>query len=246
MTFFDFSPRNYERLIEEYLKKGYHFCLFNQALNWEGNPIVFFRHDIDLDIAAALELAKLEKKCEIHSTYCFSLSSPYYNLLGKLERSIIREISDNGHDIALHYDSSQYEDSFFGISQEIEIFYLLFPFSNKQIFSIHRPVKLSESSSIDHMTNLSSTIILEHPIFYISDSTGQWLYGQPLQSLEFEQLKNMQVLTHPVWWIREGTNPLDKIEDSLLENFKAKKEYLHVYFPKLFKILSEREIKNAD
>ena len=40
---------------------------------------------------------------------------------------------------------------------------------------------------------------------------GVFKYGNPVNSEEFQQNKTMQILIHPIWWISEGNNRLDKI-----------------------------------
>lgn len=231
----EFSPTSYKQLVETFLMAGYRFNLFCESL-WEEKLTVFFRHDVDVDVFAALGLAKLEKESDIKSTYCFSLCSPYYNLFSPIERSVIKDISEMGHDIAFHFDNVDSDGTPQNIYHEIEIFFSLFPFANKKIFSLHRP-KILNGQKVDHLMNLSSTQIDGHNVFYVSDSTGKWLYGYPLSSKEFAYRMNMQVLTHPIWWMRNGQDPFEKLDRSLSAINDEKKEYLAVYLPKLFRAL---------
>ena len=64
---------------------------------------------------------------------------------------------------------------------------------------------------------------------YFSDSRGQFNYGNPLDSDEFKKGLNIQLLTHPIWWIGDGNNvnerlkwfkkhKIDMIEKSLSDN----------------------------
>jgi hypothetical protein len=240
----NFSTSGYEELIDAFLVAGYRFSKFEEKLVPGERPLVLFRHDIDLDVLAAYELAKLEKKLEIQSTYCFAITSPYYNIFSHTERALVMEIFALGHDIALHYDSSLHGDASNGLFRELEIFTSFFPFANTKIFSLHRPVSISENSAVDHLVNMSSKILWDTPFFYISDSTGQWLFGHPLQSSGFLDRQNMQVLTHPIWWIRKGTNQLEKIKDSFIQNTNIKNNFLRLYLPKLFNLLGESDDKD--
>ena len=45
------------------------------------NNSFFLRHDVDISLKKALEMAEVEATRKLHSTYYILLSSPYYNAL---------------------------------------------------------------------------------------------------------------------------------------------------------------------
>jgi hypothetical protein len=76
-------------------------------------------------------------------------------------------------------------------------------------------------------------------VAYISDSTGRWRYGQPLESAAFKARKPIQLLTHPIWWIQEGETANQKLERWLYTDYDYNRATLREFLPKLFK-LNER------
>jgi hypothetical protein len=134
-----------------------------------------------------------------------------YNLLSKESTEIIKEIKSLGHRISLHFDSEIYADIHNGFQLEKQIFNKIFD-ENIDIISYHRPPKKILNKEIelnDFKTTYDNEFFKE--IKYFSDSSGIFKYGNPVNSEEFKQKKTMQILIHPIWWISEGNNRLDKI-----------------------------------
>ena len=71
---------------------------------------------------------------------------------------------------------------------------------------------------------------------YISDSTGRWRYGHPIESVAFNARKPIQLLTHPIWWVQEGETPTEKLERWLYSDFHNNRLTLKQFLPKLFKL----------
>ena len=45
----------------------------------EADTIFFLRHDVDISIKKAVEMAEVEQAAGLHSTYYILLTSPFYN-----------------------------------------------------------------------------------------------------------------------------------------------------------------------
>jgi len=89
----DFTIKKYEQLISV-LKPGDYTVL--KYLK-QGNSFIL-RHDVERMIGNALEMAKLENKHGIKSTYYFRI--PY-----SFNRKIIDKIHKKGHEIGYHYET---------------------------------------------------------------------------------------------------------------------------------------------
>lgn len=70
-----FSYKDYVRLLSELEKAGYSCAAFPAAeeLLKRNKKFVLMRHDVDMDLGKALELAEIEKSFGILATYFFML-----------------------------------------------------------------------------------------------------------------------------------------------------------------------------
>ena len=73
-------------------------------------PLVIMRHDIDMDLEAALKISSLEKDLGIHSTYFFMVCCPLYNVFSSNGAEQVKEILAAGHHFGLHFDCALYQD----------------------------------------------------------------------------------------------------------------------------------------
>ena len=64
-----FSIKEYKKLIKFFKSLGYNFVFFSK--NIKKNKNILLRHDVDIDILKAYEMAKIENKLNIKSTYFF-------------------------------------------------------------------------------------------------------------------------------------------------------------------------------
>jgi hypothetical protein len=209
----DFTPAAYTDLIQQFKDAGYSFIKFTDTPS--SAPYVYWRHDVDISLDAAYQIAALEHEMNIHATYFVLLRSPLYNLFSARAGEILNQVIAWGHDIALHIDLSLYGADVSGaVMQEIALLQQFYPQANTQIVSFHRPGVMGKSI---YEVQLPIRHTYEAPFFkaiqYISDSKGRWHYGHPLESAAFQAKQPMQVLTHPIWWVHPGANPIEKLRD---------------------------------
>ena len=74
----DFSRRHYTELLHAAQNGGYRFVHFDKTPE-PGD--LFLRHDVDLSLDAALEMAELEARLDVRATYFLMTQSVFYNLL---------------------------------------------------------------------------------------------------------------------------------------------------------------------
>lgn len=182
------------------LRKKYKFKFFNEKI-FKYKDIIL-RHDVDYHIDYALELAKIEKKLNIKSTYFFLLRSDFYNLFSFESINKINIIKKLGHKISLHFDDAIYnknlkinflrEKKFFEKMMNVKI----------DIISFHRPLKKYIQSN-KRVFGISHTYQSKYmkKIKYFSDSRNKFSYGNPLSTLEYKKNISMQILIHPIWWV---------------------------------------------
>jgi len=233
-----FSLAHYGELIAEFAARGYSLAQFQVNSQAEtGSPKLFLRHDVDVDLNAALTLARFEKLQNIQASYFFLLRGPFYNVLSEKGETIVNEIHECGHDVALHVDLSLYDGNLeTAVMNEIDCLARLFPYINRNIFSVHKPATISigQQLSIWNLENVSSETLFGRAVEYVSDSTGTWRYVHPLESSAFQTRSDMQLLTHPIWWACEGRTPREKVEASISHNQSTITDLLRRHLPKLF------------
>ena len=122
-----------------------------------------------------------------------------------------------------------YEDVNFGLNQEIKLFQSYFE-DEIDIISIHRPNEdfLKNPENFFTIHNSYEKRFTKDNISYYADSRGSFRFGDPLDSDCFKENKNIQLLTHPVWWMT-GEKNISSCVDKVISN---KEDELRNYFKK--------------
>jgi len=183
------------------LRETYTFITFQEGKKISGGRstgLVILRHDVDMDLEAAVRLSSLEKERGVYSTY-------------------LRILADGQH-FGLHFDCSLYQDiTSDNISHYVSKECLLLEqFFERPVeaVSFHRPGKLEMSGvPLDGWPHSYERVFLEE-FEYFSDSRAKWSKGNPLESGAFSEKKNLHILIHPVWWktlTKNGRECLDSV-----------------------------------
>jgi hypothetical protein len=215
----EFNYGDYRRLINT-LKEDYSFTCFSDV-KFSNVPIkrkILLRHDIDLSLEKALEMAEIENDLGVSAIYFLYLRSPFYNIFSVKEEKIIQRIIALKHNIGLHFDFAKYDDLSISemslqIKREVEFMQNFYNIKLDSV-SFHRPLPLEYFSKLE----LADFPHVFEPVFvnnfkYLADSRGVWRYGHPLDSREYEEKKNMHILIHPIWWNKESVADLECIRN---------------------------------
>ena len=233
----EFSLESFRELLSVLKNTNYILCLFGEIEQrlQERHPFVVLRHDIDISLRAALEVASVEHEFGVQATYFVSLNSPFYNALSCSNAAILQQLHQMGHEIALHVDLRKYNDDYAMALEEVHVLSRFYPFVNTQLVSLHSPICLEQRliTSCKELNNVYGPF-LKNEMAYISDSTGRWRYGYPLDSEAFFSRKPIQLLTHPIWWIQEGESPRRKLEHWLKSDYLNTLAFAQEYLPKLY------------
>ena len=220
-----FTYAEYEQMLT-ILLEDYEFISFSRAKfsREKLDKKVLLRHDIDQSLEKTQRIAEIEANLGISSTYFLLLRSPFYNMFSCDQETLIGNIINKNHFIGLHFDYSGY--SFNTISQLAHQVVLEAEFIQKYFnvkvdaVSFHRPVDINYLRKLELSLYPHSyeSIFLEQ-YKYFADSRGKWRFGGPLDSEEFRQKKNLQILVHPEWW---NETELESVQS--LNNYR--KDYL--------------------
>jgi hypothetical protein len=235
----EFSLEGYSQLLSAFTEQGYSFCNYEEidARLEDERPFVILRHDIDISLRPALEIARIEHEKGIQATYFVLLRSPFYNALSRSNAEILSQIHAYGHEIATHVDLTIYDNDCVKALAEVELFSKCYPYIHTGLLSLHSPYDL-HLMPIDVLPELNTVYgsAVRGEVAYISDSTGRWRYGQPLESEAFKARKPIQLLTHPIWWVQEGETASQKLERWLYTDYGYNRATLREFLPKLFKL----------
>jgi hypothetical protein len=227
--FDDLSTHNYEEFLNHFLESDYALVSFagSKTRKDPDRPYAVIRHDIDFDCELALQIAQLENRLSVKSTFFFLISSESYNVASSRNRTYIEQIRDLGHEISIHFDPVVYTDFIKGFQCERLFFESLFDVSI-EVISLHRPTPyfLEYDQPICDVEHTYQSKYFEK-LKYFSDSTGVWRYGHPANSTEFTERKNLHILIHPIWWLvsDDETNNQDKIKRHYLQRVEQVKKH---------------------
>ena len=179
-----FDLTHYRELLDAAKAGGYRFANF-EAEPQPGDILV--RHDVDLSLEAALELARLEHEAGVRATYFLMTESVFYNLDSELGRETLRELRSLGHAVGLHavYPRASRDDRF------------------DAALAWHNPDSQFMHEPVSGFVN-----VMQPPWFtkgkYRSDSNQHWREGCPHDELRAGKFEWLQLLTHPEIWVYEG------------------------------------------
>lgn len=208
----EFSSDGYASIINAAKAAGYTMGPIRERRALQGSRSMLLRHDVDLSLECAVALAENEHALEVSSTYFILLHNDFYNPLSPSGRKHVRRLVELGHEVGLHWDSSQHapdpallKGTF---TREVD---LLSEIASQPVVSAsqHIPIDsplLDVKPYIDH--ECYDPEIQEH-FTYVSDSAMRWRERTPLDLID--QGVGIQFLAHPIWWTIEGTDFRDKL-----------------------------------
>jgi hypothetical protein len=189
------------------------------ALN-SGRPTILLRHDVDLDLAAALKMGEIENRRGIASTYMVMTTSPFYRIDESCSITQLRQLYAMGHEIALHFDFP--DASMRSAPPSIDEVAPLVDVAARRIedvvgspvrsVSFHRPLPAFLKGPL-HVSGRVNAYAHELMEWYLSDSAGRWREGEPLPMLERPKGKLLQLLIHPIWWGDRHRSGPERLQD---------------------------------
>jgi len=237
----DFSYSYYENLLME-IKSNFNQCIFSQVpeliTREYSKPALLLRHDVDLDLNKALEMARLENKLGVKACYMIMVNCPFYSLKDQNNKTIISELTEMGIEIGLHFDTagranqvnpSDFRQLLDAIKADCR--FLEDSLSVKvSSVSFHRPQKqlIGGSLLIEGLVNAYAADLMG---WYLSDSKGNWREGEPIASIKNPKGKLLQLLVHPIWWDKTHATAIDRLQ---------------AFYDKSVKTLSIEESRNFD
>ena len=206
----DFTYDNYRRLIR-LAKQSYVFRTFDQFSPDE--RFALWRHDVDLSMHAARNLARIETDEGVVATYLLQLHSEFYNLFEADVVDCVREIIAGGHRLGLHFDSHFYGIESAGrldehLRRERDVIAGFFG-RPVDVFSFHKTTPFTMSCrdwQYGGMINAYADYF-QTQVGYCSDSNGYWRHRRLEDVVVAASDPRLHVLTHDGWWQAEAMSP---------------------------------------
>ncbi|MGH3135401.1 MAG: hypothetical protein ACRDPV_02755 [Gaiellaceae bacterium] len=197
-----FDLSHYREILEAAQTGGYRFRAFGEGPE-RGD--LFLRHDIDLSLDAALQMADLEAEVGVLATYLLMADSVFYNLGSSEGVAAIARLRELGHAVGLHavYPNVQLDERF------------------DAVVSWHNPQAAYMSERIDGAINVYAEPYFSPPA-YRSDSNQHWRSGCPHEELRGGGFPWLQILVHPEIWVYQGAT-MGQTMRSMLNAEKARR-----------------------
>ena len=195
-----FELRHYAELLEAARKSGYRFSFFDREPE-AGD--VLLRHDVDLALDPAIEMAELEAGMGIGATYFLMTRSELYNLDAASGEAAVERLRELGHRIGLHgvYPHAGLDGRF------------------DPVVAWHTPEPDFMTLPIEGAVNVMQPGFFD-PSHYRSDSNRRWRHGCPHEQLARGEFEWLQLLVHPELWVYPG----ETMREAMLALLDAERE----------------------
>jgi hypothetical protein len=193
-----FDLAHYRELLDAARAGGYRFASFDRAPE-PGDLLL--RHDVDLSLDAALQLAEVEADADAVATYFLMTRSEFYNLDSASGQAAIERLRELGHRLGVHAIWPQVEhDERLG-----------------DVLAWHNPEPEYMREPVEGLTNVMAAPWAD---VYRSDSNRHWRQGCPHEELAAGAFERLQILTHPEIWVYPG----DTMRETMLAMLDAERE----------------------
>jgi len=209
------------------------------------------RHDIEFSLDRAYQIALVEQKIGVQSTYNIQVRNNNYNAFSERNIGLARDIWEMGHHIGLHVHmegfnkhqiltQSTYFEFVDYIRKDAEnLSHYLDISIDRFVFHRPKPMWLKEPVQVNGLLNLYDTPFFHYyegnrpdnmEVFYFSDSNHSWKWGHPLtepsnikNGSHPVEIKKLQLLMHPYSWTNKGYSNDENFHSLIHEkNFETK------------------------
>ena len=186
-----FELRHYAELLEAARQGGYRFAFFDREPR-AGDLLL--RHDVDLSLDAAVQMAELEAGVGAPATYFLMTRSEFYNLDAPSGVRALERLRELGHRVGLH-----------GVHPDAALDERFDP-----VVAWHTPDPEYMTAPVEDAVNAMQPGYFD-PDRYRSDSNRRWRHGCPHEPLARGEFEWLQLLVHPEWWVFPGSTEREAV-----------------------------------
>jgi hypothetical protein len=225
-----FSSNDYKEIIRLIKATGLN-CDYPKALTRD--RFILSRHDVEYSVERAYALSRIEDSLDFTADYFFQWTNNSYNILSRRNMEMIKDMSERGHRIGLHFALNGLTDMELirkQIIKETNILSEMFGFEIRQ-FSIHRPSKDVLKANLkfpglinayqDEFFTFSENAATDAnlKVKYLSDANHIWRYGYP-DAETLSRHDKIQILTHPFGWTKKGYDNFENYKTLIREKYE--------------------------
>jgi hypothetical protein len=193
-----FDLAHYRELLDAAFAGGYRCAFFDRP---PAAGDLLLRHDVDLSLEAAVELAELEAAAGARATYFLMTRSEFYNLESPPGERTLARLRELGHRVGLHavWPRAELDERF------------------DAVVAWHNPDPEYMRAPVEGAANA-----MEPPWadVYRSDSNQHWRGGCPHEELAAGAFERLQLLIHPEIWVYPGST----MRETMLAMLDAERE----------------------
>jgi peptidoglycan/xylan/chitin deacetylase (PgdA/CDA1 family) len=194
------------------------------------------RHDVDIDIEAAVAMAEIEAEFGIRSTFFFLTGCDTYNAASAANRRHLRRLTEQGFEVALHFDPLLYpgladEELLPAVRREAD---WLGEIAGRPVrsISLHNPSVHGRYPAFKDFINAYDPAFFD-PKRYLSDSCMGFRGKDPFEFIREREQQPVQILLHPFHYSDRGggypelyTRFLKRFADRIDETMKVNDTYV--------------------
>jgi hypothetical protein len=193
-----FDLEHYRGLLGAAHAGGYRWAFFDR----EPEPgDLLLRHDVDLSLEAALQIAELEAEAGAAATYFLMTRSEFYNLASPSGEHALERLRELGHRVGLHavWPRADLDERF------------------DPVVAWHNPDPEYMWEPVEGAVNVMRPPWAD---VYRSDSNQHWRQGCPHDELAARAFERLQLLIHPEIWVYPGAT----MRETMLAMLGAERE----------------------
>lgn len=205
-----FDLDHYEYILRRALRLGYQSITHSSYVKngVPERPFILLRHDIDLSLERALPLIRLERSLGLVSTIFVRVHAQGYNPFDLNNYALLRQYSDWGCEIALHYEpvfmQRTREDPLHVLQRAKAVLEAVL---DKPVYGLvsHAPrlapfierLQTDEIRALGFLYDANEARFTSESL-YLSDANRRWKKGCPCRHLGNNP--RITLVVHPYWW----------------------------------------------
>jgi hypothetical protein len=224
----DVCHAGYRTLLETALGSGYAFLPFHEHDTTKDELVCLLRHDVDSDLDAALDIARIEAELGVLATYFVMLRSPVYNAFSRANHELVERILELGHHLGLHYDPGFAPRA--GRTHEDEIDVERRALAEMlgapvRAVAFHQVSLAPGSEAIEVRDAVKATYMPGYE-FIADPNKSDWVL-EAFTVFRERLHPRVQLLVHPMWWVAEPGRGTEELwERALQANLERMQEQL--------------------
>lgn len=213
-----FSLDNYRRILSRALELEFVFQTFADYLEHPRKKVILLRHDVDVSLKYAMQLAEIEYRLGVTSTFFVRLYSDFYNPLKGADIGRLLELAEMEFEVGLHQELCKFTDhkpeALKRLTREK---LLLETLLGRPLWGVstHLPKRNTIPLTPEFLAETGFKYrpggeLFNKDAIFISDSNNRWKTFSFEEALE----RSDKILAniHPVWWVGKITDRASLIE----------------------------------